>query len=200
MRSSSAMRIDRHGTRLEVDGEVQQEGKSDSWFVVTPGTHTLRVTLEGYEDEITEINTERGGQMLQTFTMRPIVKPAPIVEKPRPSEPPPVTKPLSPPMVQEDKQRAKTTPPSRGQFVAGGGVALVLWATPQLALGPQVFVAWRSRSWWEIGLDARVGWTFVKDERFPDARFATWSVGITPCGRMRDRFFGCALVQLDELC
>lgn len=189
--------IDQRGTRLEVDGEVQQEGRSDFWFFVTPGTHTLRVTLEGYEDEIKEIDAERGGQMLQTFTMRPIVKPAPAVKQVAPSEPQPATKTNLGPPVPEDKPTAKTNPRSRGRFVVGGGVAFVFLATPSPALGPQVFAAWRSQSWWEIGLDARVGWTVITTDDFPDTQFVTWSATLSPCGRWRDRWFACALVQLD---
>jgi len=192
--------VDRRGTRLEVDGDVVQEGKGEYWFYVAPGKHTLRVTLEGFEDELREVDAPKGEQMPLKFTMRPIVKPAPEPEKP--ADPPPLPPPLKttdPTPVPIDKPPAKTNAKPKGGFVVGGGVAFVFEATPKPALGPQAFVAWRSRSWWELGIDARVSGMFVEDDRFPDTGFVTWSAGLTPCARLRDRFFGCALLQLDGL-
>lgn len=191
--------VDRRGTRLEIDGEFIQEGKGEFWFFVAPGKHKLRVSLEGFEDEIQEIDAPKGDQKRLKFMMRPIAKPPSEPEKKPPQTDPLAPKKKEPIHVPEYKPTAKTNTKSRGQFVVGGGLALVLGATPNPALGPQVFGAWRSRSWWEIGLDGRVGWMVSEDKRFPNTGFITWSAGIVPCGRLRDRFFGCALLQVDGL-
>ncbi len=189
--------VDRRGTRLEVDGDFIQEGKGEYWFFVAPGKHSLRVTLDGFEEEIREIDAPKGDQKLLKFVMRPIAKPALEPEKMASPEPLPATKGGEPKNVPEDKPPSKTNKTSRGWFVLGGGIALVLGPTPNPALGPQIFGAWRSRTWWEVGLDARVGWMVAEDKRFPGARVTAWSVGLTPCVRLRDRFSGCGLAQME---
>lgn len=188
--------VDRRGTRLEVDGDFVQEGKGEFWFFVMPGKHKLRVSFEGFEDEIQEIEAPKGDQKILKFIMRPMAKLAPEPEKSMPLEPqpPPKNELIA---VPEDKPTSKTNKTSRGRFVLGGGVALVLGPTPNPALGPQIYGAWRSRTWWEIGLDARMGLMVAEDKRFRGARFTAWSVGVAPCARLRDRFFGCFLAQID---
>jgi hypothetical protein len=71
----------------------------------------------------------------------------------------------------------------------------VLGATPSPALGPQIFAGWRSRSWWEIGVDLRAAWSFVPVEDFAETQFSSWAVTVAPCARWRDRWFACVLVQ-----
>lgn len=189
--------VDRRGTRLEVDGDFIQEGKGEFWFFVVPGKHTLRVTLDGFEEEIREIDAPKGDQRLLKFVMRPKAKPALEPEKLARPEPALTPKASEPTNVSKDKPPSKTNTTPKGWFVLGGGVALVLGPTPNPALGPQIFGAWRSRTWWEVGLDARVGWMVAEDKRLPGAKFTAWSVGLTPCARVRDRFFGCVLAQMD---
>lgn len=191
--------VDRRGTRLEVDGDFVQEGKGEFWFFVMPGRHKLRVSFEGFEDEIQEIEAPKGDQKLLKFVMRPIAKPAAETEKSAPLESQPAPKKNEPITVPEDKPTSKTNKTSRGRFVLGGGVALVLGPTPNPALGPQIYGAWRSRTWWEIGLDARVGWMVAEDKRFPGTQFVTWSFGMTPCGRLRARWFGCVMLGVDGM-
>lgn len=189
--------IDHLGARFELDGDLLQQGKGEFWFFVMPGKHNLRVILDGFEDEIQELDAPKGEQEFLKFILRPIAQLAPKLEKSARIDPAPAPKPIKKLLVPEDKPPSKTNTKPRGQFVVGGGLAFVLGPTPKPALGPQLFGAWRSRSWWEIGLDARVGWTLVEDERFSSTKFVTWSAGITPCARVRSRFFGCGLLQVE---
>lgn len=171
--------IDRRGARLEVDGQLHQEGKGEFWLFVDPGKHTLRVRLEGFEDEIKEIEASAGAELDVTFTMRRLS--TPIADHPTPT----------PPLKQQIGKQ--------GWFVLGIGAVVIFEATPTPAFGPHIFGAWRSRSWWEIGIELRSAWSLVEDERFPDTRFVSWSAAIAPCGRWRRRWFACGLVQLDGM-
>jgi len=114
--------VDRRGTRLEVDGDFIQEGKGEFWFFVVPGKHTLRVTLDGFEEEIREIDAPKGDQRLLKFVMRPKAKPALEPEKLARPEPALAPKAREPTNVSKGKPPAKTNTRSKGLFVLGGGV------------------------------------------------------------------------------
>lgn len=192
------------GVNFEIDGISRLEGRHDSWTFVKAGKHTLRASLEGFEDQTIEIDAPKGGLLPIKIDLRP-VKPA--EEPAKEPEPEPASKTADPPpledkpavVVVEDKPAAPTNPPRKnGSVVFGLGLGFVFEATPTPAMGPHAFVAWRSRSWWEVGVDARVAWTFVKDELFPTTKFATWSAMLAPCGRWwKQRLLTCGLVQLD---
>lgn len=177
--------IDHLGARLEVDGQLQQEGKGEYWFFAMPGMRKLHVTLDGFADERKTVNAERGTIIEVKFSMRLLTRPEPPEPRKQPM-PIPTNKPIS---------TTKST--SSARVVTGAGFALVFNATPAPAVGPHIFVAWSSRSWWEIGAELRVGWTIVEDKRFPDTQFVAWSAAAAPCGRWRNRLFGCGLLQLD---
>lgn len=193
------------GMKLEIDGESRLEGRHDSWTFVKAGKHKLHASLEGFEDQTIEIDAPKGGQLPIKIELRPIKPAEGPAKEPEPEPPrkaPESTthedKPTA--VIVEDKPSALTNPlPKNGSFVFGLGLGFVLEATPTPAMGPHAFLAWRSRSWWEVGVDGRVAWTFVKDERAPTTQFVTWSVGVSPCGRLHDRWFGCALVQVDGM-
>lgn len=195
--------IVQNGAKFEVDGEARLEGRHDFWTFVKPGNHTVRASLEGFEAQTMEIDAPKGGVLAIKIDLRP-VKPKEGAAKQPDAEPPPKTPNTPPPECKPAALIVVDTPPARtnsprdnGSFAVGLGLGFVFEATPTPAVGPHAFVAWRSRSWWEVGVDARVAWTFVEDERSPTTQFVTWSVGITPCGRVRNQWFGCALVQVD---
>jgi len=187
--------IDHRGARFEVDGQVQEQEKGDFVAFVGAGVHTLRVSLEGFEDETREITAPRGGLLKLAFSMRPRQQRLGIAST---ALPPLTANGSKRPVLHQDKLAAtNVTSRSNGQFIAGLGAILVLGVTPTPALGPQIFAAWRSHSWWEVGLDLRAAWTFVHDDQFPNSNFFTWSAIIAPCGRLRDRWFGCVLIEAD---
>ncbi len=190
------------GVNFEIDGKSRLEGRHDSWTFVKAGKHTLHASLEGFEDQTIEIDAPKGGLLPIKIDLRPVKPPEEPAKEP---EPEPASKAADPPqhedkpavVVVEDKPTAPTNPPRKnGSFVFGLGLGFVFEATPSPAIGPHTFVAWRSRSWWEVGVDARVAWTFVKDERSQTTQFVTWSAMVAPCGRWK-RLLGCGLLQLD---
>ncbi len=192
-----------NGVKLEFDGEPRFGSRREFWFFVRAGKHKLKATLEGFEDETVDIDATKGGQISIKIELHP-VKPAELPEKQADLGPTsvevkdsvPEGKPA--PVVGDDKPSATTNPQRKnGSFVVGLGGGLVLGATPTPAVGPNIFAAWRSRTWWEVGVDARAAWTFVKDERFPSTKFVTWSAQLLPCGRLKMRWIGCVLAQLD---
>lgn len=188
--------IDQKNVTLEIDGEPRQTTKSDFWLFLSHGPHTLRVKLTGFEDEVKEIVAAKGGQLDVPFALRRLPEPAapPTIIPMETASPAPISA-----LSNVTPTAPMTNLRSRGQFVAGAGGAFVFGSTPMPAIGSQIFAAWRSRSWWEVGFDLRAAWTFVDDERFPDTRFVAWSAIVSPCARQSDRWFGCMLLQLDGL-
>lgn len=75
-------------------------------------------------------------------------------------------------------------------------MSTVFGATPGVALGLHGHAAWRSRSWWEIGGDLRFALTLGRGE-YAFGSASTWAVIFAPCGRVREHWFGCLLVQGD---
>lgn len=192
-----------NGVKLELDNDERFSGRREFWAFVKAGKRKLHATLEGFEDQTIEIDARKGGQLSLRIELRPIKPPEEPAKQPDPPPPtpepearPPEVKPA--PVMLENNPSALTNPPQKnGSFVVGLGIGFVFGATPTPALGPHAFAAWRSRSWWEVGVDARVAWTFVKDDRSPTTQFVTWSAMLVPCGRWRKPWFACALVQID---
>ena len=195
--------IDQNRAKFEIDGEPWLDGSSEFWTFVKPGKHKLRVSLEGFEDETREIDATKGGQIPLAFSLRPVKPAEEPAKKPDPEPEPlkseskkPEEKPV--PEVKNDKPLPPTNSTrNNGSFVVGFGAGFVFGATPTPAVGPNLFGAWRSRSWWEVGVDARAAWTFGKDELSPNTQFVTWSAMFVPCGRWRNRLLGCLLAQID---
>ncbi len=195
--------IVQNGAKLEIDGEPRFKGRREGWTFVTPGKHKIKATLEGFEDETVDIDATKGGQLSIKIELHP-VKPADELTK-QPDPEPPTKAPESPAhenklaaMVVEDKPPPPTNSAKKnGSFVVGLGGGFVFGATPTPAVGPNIFAAWRSRTWWEVGVDARVAWSIGHDELFPTTKFVTWSVQGVPCGRWKNRLLGCGLLELD---
>lgn len=199
------------GVNVEIDGKSRLEGRHDSWTFVKAGKHTIHASLEGFEDQTIEIDAPKGGLLPIKIDLRPV---KPTEDPAKEPEPEPASNAADPPQhedkpavvvvedkraVVEDKQSAPTNPRwENGSFVFGLGLGFVFEATPTPAIGPHAFVAWRSRSWWEVGVDARVAWTVVEDKRAPTTQFVTWSAMLVPCGRWK-RLLGCGLLQLDGI-
>lgn len=192
------------GVNFEIDGEPRLDGRHDSWTFVKAGKHQIHASLEGFEEQTIEIDAPKGGQLSIKIELHPVKPPEEPAKEP---EPEPASKGVDPPphedkpavVVVKDKPKTPTNPPwKNGSFVLGLGLGFVFEATPTPAMGPHAFVAWRSRSWWEVGVDARVAWTFVEDKRAPTTQFVTWSAMLVPCGRWwKQRLLTCGLVQVD---
>ncbi len=134
--------------------------------------------MKRVDDSVT-IDAPNGGQLSIKIELRPVKpkeEPSKQLDPEEPreaSEPSTVeVKPAS--VIVNDKLSAPTNLAwKNGSFVVGIGAGFVFGATPTPAMGPHAFVAWRSRSWWEVGVDARVAWTFVEDKRSRTTRFVT---------------------------
>jgi hypothetical protein len=195
--------IVQNGVKLEFDGEEQFSGRREFWVFVKAGKHKLHASLEGFEDQTIEIDASKGGQLPIKIELRPVKPTEEPAKQPDPEPTPkagerPTREDKPAAVIVENKPSALTNPlPKNGSFVFGLGLGFVFGATPTPAMGPHAFVAWRSRSWWEVGVDARFAWTFVEDERFPTTRFVTWSALLVPCGRWKKPWFACGILELD---
>jgi len=193
-----------NGVKLELDGEERFSGRREFWAFVLDGKHKMRASLEGFEDETVDIDAAKGGQLSIKIELRP-VKPK---EEPT-KKPDSDTRPKG-----EDTRRGTDKPSAKfvehnhatptnplrknGSLVFGLGLGFVFEATPTSAAGPNAFIAWRSRSWWEVGVEGRVAWTFLTDELSLTTQFVTWSAMVVPCGRWwKQRLLGCGLLELD---
>jgi len=195
--------VAQNGVKLEFDDEPRFENRREFWVFVKAGKHKLKASLEGFEEQTIEFDAPKGGQLNFTISLTPVKPPEKPKNQPDPSPSPSVpesTKPDGKPaaVICEEKPVKGANPAGKnGSFVGGVGGGLGLGTTPTPAVGPNAFVGWRSRSWWEIGAEARIAWTLVPDERFPETQFVTWSAMFVPCGRWKKRILGCGLLELD---
>ncbi|MBK9267046.1 MAG: PEGA domain-containing protein [Polyangiaceae bacterium] len=180
--------VSRTGARVDLDGTDVGDEQANFWVFVNPGKHSMRATLEGFDDATHDFDAEAGGHEKVRLVMRPKTSKPVVVEqkKDKPTKTLYVAKPATNPLKSS----------SSGRFVLGGGVSTVFGATPGVALGLHGHAAWRSRSWWEIGGDLRFAVTLGSGE-YAFGSASTWAVIFAPCGRVREHWFGCLLVQGD---
>lgn len=189
--------VDHVGARVEIDGIESNHGRADFWLFFEPGKHVIRAQLQGFLDTVETIETAAGAPRKVALVMQRIVDVTPSVvlttttvdlsrlERPAVSlyddKPPP--NPL------------KTS--TNAGFVLGVGAWIPFGATPGVGLGGQLYGGWRSKSWWEIGIEARAAWTLGIDNVAAGSAY-TWALTAAPCGRIREHFFGCVLVQVSS--
>lgn len=90
------------GAEVSIDGKAQP-GVTPVTLTVPPGTHTLGVSLKGFEPYKADFTAKPAGKMDQAATLEK-AKPAPIAAAPAKAAPPPKAeepKPVAPPKAEE---------------------------------------------------------------------------------------------------
>lgn len=109
-----ALRSDPSGASIELDG-VAQEGVTPIDLKVSPGRHTLRLSLSGYESIESEIDAEPGASRELSLTLVP--ESAPMAEAPAPAA-------ATPGAVEASTESKSNLVPYVLLGLAGAGVAV----------------------------------------------------------------------------
>lgn len=200
---------------IEIDDVVRSKGRSVFWLFLKPGTHTIRAKLEGFQDAVETVITERGceGNAVVELHLEPVSPPSRVVTMAF-AEQLETLREQSSALIEKSKSSVDVWPlysaklppnplkPSViGGFVLGAGVWIPFGMTPGLGIdmgvGGQLHAGWRSGSWWEIGVDGRLAWSLEEKPKFSAGSVHTWAIALAPCGRSRANFFGCVLLQVD---
>lgn len=206
------IKVDHADEQLEImiDDVTSRKGRAAYWLFLKPGTHVIRAKLEGFEDAVETIVTERNcpHDVNVELHLEPISR-APGVVTIALAEQSKTLVEKSHAFVAQSKTSvdawtlytAKPLPnplktSMREGFVLGVGAWIPFGITPGVGIGGQLHGGWRSRSWWEIGVDGRIAAALGGDELSAKSAY-TWSLGLTPCGHYGAHVFGCVLVQLD---
>jgi hypothetical protein len=189
--------LDRVGARVEIDRIERSRGRADFWVFMTPGDHVIRAHLQGFLDTIEGFVTEPGRPHSVTLAMQsmPVDSPPPFVTMTVLDE-------LRVAGLNEPLYDAKL-PPNRdetstnGRFVFGIGPWISFGAVPGVGLGGQLHGGWRSRSWWELGLEVRGAVTLGSGDIHAGSAYIL-TVTAAPCGRFGEHVFGCVLAQVEK--
>ncbi len=195
--------VDPMEARVVIDGFERGEKQGQFWIYLNPGRHRIHAESQGFRPYDTEMTTVRGCRRTLIIVLHhaPVAQEESIVAQD-------VT--TNPPLVIERREAVASTLPlydaklrpnllnqaKFGNFALGLGLWIPFGMTPAFALGGQLHAGWRSRSWWDAGIEFRLagnvhGWVES------DKRALTWSIGAAPCARHPWGFFGCGLLQVD---
>jgi hypothetical protein len=181
--------------KFEIDGEAEPDSQQNSFHLfITPGPHTFRAKLAGFEDATVSVDAPAGGELEVKLDLKPLPTPPPVQMAP--------TSNWGPDPSLRDKptnvgKPAKRLSDSYLHFYVGAGPVLVLGATPGVALGPQTIIGFR-RGFFSLNLDARVAWATEHPERVADLQLMTWAFALRPCAHHRF-VLGCGVIQVDGL-
>lgn len=188
--------VDHVGARVEIDGIESSKGRADFWLFLEPGKHVIQARLQGFFDTIETLET-------QAETPRKV---ALVMQRQLDVTPSAVVTTTSADLSQMShlvpSLYAAKLPPNpyktstNAGFVLGFGAWIPFGAAPGVGVGGQLHGGWRSKSWWEIGVEVQGAVTLGTDNSEPGSAYA-WAVTAAPCGRIREHFFGCVLVQLN---
>lgn len=189
------IRVDHLGARVEIDHIERTEVHADSRLYLMPGDHVIRTRLQGFHDTIGGFVAEPGKQITLTILMQRIVdvRASAVITTATVEEQ--KAKHNSPSLYGDNPPTDRGKTSTNGRFVAGFGTWIPFGAAPGMGVGGQLHGAWRSKSWWEIGLEVRAAWTVGIDGIEAGSAYA-WAVTAAPCGRIREHFFGCVLLQV----
>jgi hypothetical protein len=177
--------VSKQGAEVFIDGNQEPEADHNAWHVfVTAGSHTFQAKLDGFEDATQTVEIPAGGEHEVRLELKPLPPPPRVEEKP---EPKPDPKPAVPVKPQESLSDSYMS------FHVGAGAAVMLEATPGVAVGPQISGGFR-RGFFSLNADARVAWATGTLESAPDLLFMTWAAGLRPCAHY-SFLFGCGLLQ-----
>lgn len=188
--------VSEQDAEILVDGKQQPDTGQNSFHVfVTAGPHTFLAKLDGFDDTSETIDVPAGGELKVRLKMKALPPPPPAYVAPAPNSgwgPDPGLEPEPNPPV-PDKPHGSLSD-SYLHFSVGGGLVLVLGATPGVAVGPQISGGFR-RGFFSLNGDARVAWATGTLERAPNVQFMSWATSLRPCAHYRF-LFGCGLIQV----
>jgi hypothetical protein len=199
---------------IEIDKVERSKGLAAFWLFLKPGKHMIRAKLPGFQDAVETVITERGceANVVVELHLEPIVPASrafttalmqqnkTLVERSKAFvEKSEASVDVGPLYTAKPRPNPAKTNVSGG-FVGGVGVWIPFGMTPgagiAMGVGGQVHAGLRSRSWWEIGVDLRLGWS-LEDAKFDAGSVQTWGFALAPCGRYGAHLFGCVLAQIN---
>ncbi len=188
--------VEHVGTRVEIDGVESGHGRTDFWLFLGPGKHVIRAALQGFGDTTETIETPPGTQRNVALVMQPRLDVMPSAVVTTTTVDLSKTSRLVPPLYVAKLPPNLYKTSTNAGFVLGIGAWIPFGAVPGLAVGGQLHGGWRSKSWWKIGIEVRGAVTTGFSE-FAFGSAYVWAVIAAPCGRIREHFFGCILVQMN---
>jgi hypothetical protein len=205
--------ISHTGAKITCDGEPwDRGGHSFFWHFAMPGEHTLRATLDGYEEAVQTFTAKPGEEITINLKLlpNPEIRPSDqteriietLLQKKRRFPPPfngsnvwgaPDYSQKEDPSYGEPKE-TKPVPKKDGpRFSVSGGVVTVFGvASWSPAVGGVVGVAVRPHENVSIGLEGRAAW--LTTQIVPESQINAMTAGgiLSGCGHFR-WFFGCGL-------
>lgn len=199
--------VDQANARVEIDGGKIVNDRADFYVFLNPGVHTISAQKAGFHDAVQTLMTDRACKRNVALIMQSIPIEQLSLDKYRrvvPQNPSPDVEVRDPRSREGALSGAKPPPnpyePSRKRwFVGGAGVWIPFYVTSGVALGVLGHGGARLFSNFEIGLEIKAAMhvlTLDKNEPFGFGAADAWSLGLTPCGRIFDRFFFCVIPQM----
>lgn len=191
--------VSEQDAEIFIDEKQQPDTGQNSFHVfVTAGPHTFLAKLDGFEDTSETIDVPAGGELKVRLKMKALPPPPPAYVAPAPNSgwgPDPGLEPE--PKPADEGKPHKSLSDSYLHFSVGGGLVLVLGATPGVAVGPQISGGFR-RGFFSLNGDARVAWSTGTLESAPDMQLMTWAVAVRPCAHYTF-LFGCGVLEVGGL-
>jgi hypothetical protein len=205
--------ISQTGAKITCDGEPWgREGFSSFWRFAMPGEHTLRATLDGYEEAVQTFTAKPGEEITVTLRLlpKPEIRPADqaertietLLQKKRRFPPQlhgsnivgdPNYEQREDPNYGEPKEQKPEKKKTGPRFSVSGGVVTVFGvASWNPAVGGVVGVAVRPHENVSIGLEGRAAWLTTGVAGSSALTAMTAGGLLSACGHLR-WFFGCGL-------
>jgi hypothetical protein len=198
--------IDQANARVEIDGKESVDGRADFFVYLNPGVHTIFAEKQGFHDAGQTLVTDRSCKRKIALIMQPVSIEQLSLDKylkvvPQNSLPGDgVRESIGTKQPLYDAKLAPNPyePSLKRWFVGGGGVWIPFFATPGIGVGLLAHGGARLHSNFEIGLETKAAvhlLTVGTDQTDTVGSTYLWSIGLPVCGRLRDRFFFCAVPQ-----
>ncbi len=208
--------ISQAGAKVTCDGITwNRKGLSSFWRFAVPGEHTLRATLDGYEEAVETFTAKPGDEITVSLNLVPLAAPK-LPELPAPMAtianetrkfPPylPASNIATDPNYSSKEDpfygEPKDTKPAKKsgpRFSVNGGVVTVLGvASWNPAVGGVVGVGLKPNEYFSFGLEGRAAWLTTGVAGEPISAMTAGGI-ISACGHVR-WFIGCALGHLGVL-
>lgn len=203
--------IDQPGASTTIDNVVRGAGRADFVLFVSAGRHEIRARLDGFSEAVRTIEAPGGcsPRVRVQLHLEPLtftryafspefLAPNELLVTRTRARIEHVSESIVPWTLYGAKPQENTLKPRAFTgFFLGGGVMIPFGVTPGVGFGGQIFGGWRSRSWWEVGVEGRLAFTTgVLTEFSPFAAYA-WSLAAVPCVHTRIHLFFCGLAQVD---
>ncbi|HMY18388.1 MAG TPA: tetratricopeptide repeat protein [Polyangium sp.] len=200
------------GAKVTCDGEEwSREGFSSFWRFAMPGEHTLRATLDGYNEVVETFIAKPGDELTISLKFVPLVGsnlpelPTPVAAAPSETRVfPPMHRtsnivgdsnydPKEDPSYGEPKETKPVPKKSGPRFSVNGGVVTVFGvASWNPAIGAVVGVGLRPNDYFSLGLEGRVAWLTTPVADLTAISAMTAGGIMSACGHLR-WFVGCGL-------